>query len=56
MTVITDSNINLSDIMKYELKAYPTAIFETLENFRKADKSQLATITITSYICLYTAF
>lgn len=42
MTVATSTKMDLGDIMKFELSAYPTALFETPEILWKADNSQLA--------------
>lgn len=38
MTIATDSNMNLGDIMKYELNVYLTALFKTPKILRKTDK------------------
>lgn len=42
MTVATGGELNLEDVMCYELCAYPPALFESLSILRKPDKSQLA--------------
>ena len=42
MTVAASSDMNLADIMHYELCAFPPALFESRSMLRKADKSQLA--------------
>lgn len=42
MTVATYNEMNLEDVMRHELCAYPATLFESKTMMRKADKSQLA--------------
>ena len=42
MTVATVGDMNLADVLNYELCAYPPALFESRTLLRKADKPQLA--------------
>ena len=42
MTVVTVGDMNLADVLNYELFAYPPALFELRTLLRKADKPQLA--------------
>lgn len=42
MIIATSSNMNLGDLMKYEFRAYPTALFKTPEISMKENNPQLA--------------
>lgn len=42
MTVATVGQMNLADVLNYELCAYPPALFESRTLLRKSDKPQLA--------------